>query len=260
MKIPQKIAVCSGGFDPLHSGHIAQFHAAKSMADLLVVAINSDDWLSRKKGRSFMPLSERCVIVENLAMVDEVLTGFDDQDGSCCDALKRIKHNYPNSEIIFCNGGDRTQENIPEMSVPGVRFEFGVGGASKVNSSSWILEEWRAPKTLRPWGCYRVLFETLGVKVKELTVDPGAALSMQRHEDRSEFWLVSLGQATVLTLDPVKTDAELLARLGIHQHLHINQGQWHQLVNEENSPLKIVEIQYGERCEENDIERKFANY
>lgn len=260
MKIPQRIAVCSGGFDPLHSGHIAQFRAARDMADLLLVAINSDAWLTRKKGRSFMPISERRVVVENLSMVDDVVVGFDDSDGSCRQALTIVKNNYPGAEIIFCNGGDRTQENIPEMSVPGIRFEFGVGGTGKANSSSWILEEWRAPRTSRPWGYYRVLFETLGVKVKELTVDPGAALSMQRHEDRSEFWLVSLGKATVLTLDPVKTDAEPLARLDIHQHLHIDRGQWHQLVNEENSPLKIVEIQYGERCDEDDIQRKFANY
>ena len=118
------------------------------------------------------------------------------------------------------------------------------------------MEEWKAPKTRRPWGYYRVLHEAPGVKVKELTVDPGAALSMQRHQDRSEFWLVSSGEATVYTLDTASTDMELQGRYQRHEYLHIGLHEWHQLVNEDPNPLKIVEIQYGKRCEENDIERK----
>jgi mannose-6-phosphate isomerase-like protein (cupin superfamily) len=133
---------------------------------------------------------------------------------------------------------------------------FGVGGFNKANSSSWILEEWKAPKTRRPWGYYRVLHEIPGVKVKELTVEPGASLSMQRHQDRAEFWLVSAGEATVYTLNR-STDAELQGRYQRHQYIHIGTGDWHQLVNEDPNPLKIVEIQYGERCEEDDIERKY---
>jgi mannose-6-phosphate isomerase-like protein (cupin superfamily) len=138
-----------------------------------------------------------------------------------------------------------------------LEFAFGVGGENKANSSSWILEEWKAPKTRRPWGYYRVLHEAPGVKVKELTVDPGAALSMQRHEGRAEFWLVSSGVATVYTLNR-STDAELTGVYPRHKFLHIAPNEWHQLINEEASPLKVVEIQYGERCEENDIERKIV--
>jgi mannose-6-phosphate isomerase-like protein (cupin superfamily) len=78
---------------------------------------------------------------------------------------------------------------------------------------------------------------------------------MQRHEGRAEFWLVSSGQATVYTLNNA-TDAELQGVYETHEYLHIELNQWHQLVNEHPSPLKIVEIQYGERCEEDDIERK----
>jgi mannose-6-phosphate isomerase-like protein (cupin superfamily) len=136
-----------------------------------------------------------------------------------------------------------------------LEFLFGVGGSNKANSSSWILEEWKAPKTRRPWGYYRVLHEAPGVKVKELTVDPGAALSMQRHQQRAEFWLVVSGEATVYTLDR-STDMELRGRYQRHQYLHIGMHDWHQLVNEEPNPLKIVEIQYGDRCEEEDIERQ----
>jgi mannose-6-phosphate isomerase-like protein (cupin superfamily) len=136
-----------------------------------------------------------------------------------------------------------------------LEFVFDAGGSNKANSSSWILEKWKAPKTQRPWGYYRVLHEAPGVKVKELTVDPGAALSMQRHRQRSEFWLVAAGEATVYTLNR-STDMELQGRYRRHEYLHIGLHDWHQLINEDANPLKIVEIQYGDLCEEEDIERQ----
>jgi cytidyltransferase-like protein len=242
-------------FDPIHSGHIAYFQAARELGDRLVVGLNSDEWLTRKKGRAFMPMSERAGIVENLRMVDGIVT-FDDADGSSRAAIHAVRARYPHDKIIFANGGDRTRNNIPEMDVDvdGVKFQFGVGGTRKANSSSWILEEWKAPQTRRPWGYYRVLHETPGVKVKELTVEPGGSLSMQRHQDRAEFWLVSSGRATVNTINR-STDLELQGVYERHQYLHISTDQWHQLVNNDAEPLKIVEIQYGNRCEEEDIER-----
>jgi cytidyltransferase-like protein len=251
------IVLVTGGFDPIHSGHIAYFKAARTLGDMLIVGLNSDEWLERKKGRAFMPWNERLCIINNLAMIDEVYT-FDDEDGSARQFIHQVRAHYPDARLVFANGGDRTDKNIPEMDVgdPNITFEFGVGGSNKANSSSWILEEWKAPRTRRTWGYYRVLYESPGVKVKELTVDPGASLSMQRHQDRREFWLVSSGEATVYSLNR-STDAELLGRYSCHQYLHIGLHEWHQLVNEDPNPLKIVEIQYGDRCEEEDIERKF---
>jgi mannose-6-phosphate isomerase-like protein (cupin superfamily) len=169
-----------------------------------------------------------------------------------------VRQSYPQDHIIFANGGDRTSTNIPEMDIvdDNLEFVFGVGGEDKKNSSSWILQEWKAPKTERQWGYYRVLHEAnKQTKVKELTVEPGQRLSMQRHQDRSEHWFVAEGTATVYTIDN-STDVELLGVYSKHQHLHISQTQWHQLCNETDQPLKVVEIQYGERCEEEDIERK----
>jgi D-beta-D-heptose 7-phosphate kinase/D-beta-D-heptose 1-phosphate adenosyltransferase len=252
----KKIVLVTGGFDPVHSGHIAYFKAARDLGDSLIVGLNSDEWLQRKKGRAFMPWNERLCVINNLVMVDEVYT-FDDDDGSARHFIQQARAHYPDAELIFANGGDRTEKNIPEMDVddPNIKFVFGVGGFNKANSSSWILEEWKAPQTQRTWGYYRVLHEAPGVKVKELTVDPGAALSMQRHEDRAEFWLVASGEATVYTLDS-STDPDLVGRYTQHQYLHIDTSQWHQLVNEDSAPLKIVEIQYGRRCDEADIERR----
>lgn len=251
-----KIVLVTGGFDPIHSGHIAYLKAARALGDRLIVGINSDEWLERKKGRAFMPWNERLCVINNLSMVDEVYT-FDDEDGSARAFIHQVRAHYPEAKLIFANGGDRTAKNIPEMDVEdgNLRFEFGVGGEDKKNSSSWILEEWKAPKTERPWGYYRVLHEVSGAKVKELTVEPGRYLSMQRHRDRSEFWLVTQGTATVYTIDDATTDAELTGVFARHQYLHIAQNQWHQLANEGSEPLKLVEIQYGSRCEEQDIER-----
>lgn len=254
----ETIVLVTGGFDPVHSGHIAYFKAARDLGNSLIVGLNSDEWLERKKGRAFMPWNERLSVINNLAMVDEVYT-FDDEDGSARHFIQQVRAHYPRARLIFANGGDRTAINIPEMDVAdaNLEFRFGVGGDDKRNSSSWILEEWKAPKTLRPWGYYRVLHEAPGVKVKELTVEPGGALSMQRHQERAEFWLVSSGSATVYTLNAA-TDAELRGRYGRHEYLHIGTHEWHQLANEESDPLKIVEIQYGDRCEETDIERRGA--
>jgi cytidyltransferase-like protein len=252
----KRIVLITGGFDPLHSGHIAYFKAAKKLGDILVVGVNSDAWLTRKKGSPFMPFRERAEIVRNIIGVDFVID-FNDSDGSAKHAIRMVRQSYPQDQIIFANGGDRTNDNIPEMDIvdDNLQFVFGVGGFNKANSSSWILQEWKAPKTERPWGYYRVLHEVLGMKVKELTVDPGKDLSMQKHSLRSEYWIVSEGQCVVNSQMvggyslPPKT-------LSKHQEYNIDVGDWHQLTNPFDTPCKIVEIQYGEQCIEEDIERK----
>lgn len=136
-----RISVVSGGFDPIHSGHIEYFKAAKKLGEKLVVALNSDQWLINKKGKYFMPFEERKIIIENLSVVDEVIDFEDDEIGSATNALIKLKKSYPNSEIIFCNGGDRNSSNSRE-EVDGISYKFGVGGDFKMNSSSWILKKY----------------------------------------------------------------------------------------------------------------------
>ena len=254
-----KIVLVTGGFDPLHSGHIRYFEEAKKLGDRLIVGVNSDAWLTRKKGRPFMPLEERANVIQALSMVDAVVAFEDDYDadGSCRRFIEDSCWNYEEDEVIFANGGDRTTGNIPEMEIvaENLSFEFGVGGTNKANSSSWILEEWKAPRTERPWGYYRVLHEEPGVKVKELAVDPGKKLSMQRHSQRSEYWLVSAGIATVSHQHNINSE-NTITTMYRHQELHIPVGAWHQLQNNGLAPVKIIEIQYGEDCREEDIERQ----
>ena len=251
------VVVITGGFDPLHSGHLSYIKAARQLGDILVVGVNSDEWLVRKKGRSFMPASERREILAAIEGVDQVIE-FNDSDGSSKAMINWARLSYPKAKIVFANGGDRTAENIPEMDtgVKNIDFVFGIGGENKTNSSSWLLDEWKAPKTIRDWGYYRILHENGNeVKLKELTIDPRKHLSMQKHNHRSELWFVAEGRASLYTIN-TSSDAELIDTYDKFKTIHIPSNKWHQLVNETDEPLKIIEIQYGEDCTEEDIERK----
>jgi cytidyltransferase-like protein len=246
-----KAVLVTGGFDPLHSGHIAYMKEAKKLGDILIVGVNSDDWLTRKKNQPFMSWNERATIIQELSCVDEVIS-FDDSDGTAIDAIKKTASKY--NAVVFANGGDRSDSNIPEMDYfdDNVSFVFGVGGETKQNSSSKILSEWKNPKTYRQWGYYRVLHsDGPETKVKELIVNPNESLSLQRHQFRAEHWIVSNGTATV----KVGSNDLQTVVLNKHEEIHIPLGHWHQLINNTDDELRIVEIQYGKMCIEEDIER-----
>ena len=250
-----KVIVVSGGFDPIHSGHIAYFKSAKSYGEKLIVALNSDAWLERKKGKFFMPFNERKAIVSSIKYVDEVIDFEDDKKGSCINALEAIKKSYPNEEIYFANGGDRDGVNIPEMSVSGVNFLFSVGGDDKKNSSSWILNKWQYYFEERQWGSFFNLFETKNIKVKELIIDPKKSMSFQRHFKRNEIWLVSQGSCVVSYSNDPENEETSQIQLYKFDHYYVPIGHWHQIKNPSDYPCHIIEIQYGADCIESDIER-----
>ncbi|MDA7541834.1 adenylyltransferase/cytidyltransferase family protein [Gammaproteobacteria bacterium] len=250
-----KIVVVSGGFDPIHSGHIAYFKSARSHGNKLIVALNSDAWLKKKKGKFFMPFNERKTIVESIKYVDEVIGFKDDRKGSCINALEEIKKSYSDDDIYFANGGDRDKKNIPEMSVSDISFIFSVGGDDKKNSSSWILNKWQYYFEERHWGSFFNLFETKNIKVKELIVNPGKSMSFQRHFKRNEIWLISEGSCTVSYSDnPIEKEKEHI-QLNKFDHYFVPIGHWHQITNPSKVKTHIIEIQYGEDCIESDIER-----
>jgi cytidyltransferase-like protein len=170
------VVLVTGGFDPLHSGHIEYFKYAKSLGDELWVGLNSDEWLTRKKGRPFMPFGERMAIIQNLFMVDAVLD-FDDSDGSAC-----------------------------------------------------------------------------GAKVKELVIEPGKSLSMQKHFKRAEMWYVLKGMCKCKTeVNNIQNDVTLQS---LTKGYDIGVEVWHQGYNPFNEPCHILEVQHGEECVEIDIERR----
>lgn len=144
-----KYYIVSGGFDPIHEGHIAMIVDSAKKSDGVIVLANSDDWLCRKKGKNFYTFQTRYAILQNIKGVIDVLD-FDDSDNSACDGIRKVRKKYPNDELVFANGGDRTKNNIPEIPTCkecGVEIVFGVGGENKANSSSLILNNWDNNKT-----------------------------------------------------------------------------------------------------------------
>ena len=124
----------SGGFDPVHIGHVSMIKHATKIGGV-IVAVNSDEWLLRKKGYVFMPWAERAEIMNTFKGVTKV-TELDDSDGTVCEAIRRMKPD------IFANGGDRTDKNTPEMAVCnelGIEIIWGIGG-EKIQSSSELVK------------------------------------------------------------------------------------------------------------------------
>ena len=243
-----KVSIVSGGFDPVHSGHINLMLSAKELGDELIVLLNSDSWLTRKKGRPFMNFFERKMVLENMWFVDKVIE-FNDDDDTAIDGLQKVVKMYkPNDDIYFCNGGDRNSlDDIPEKGVAGIQLKFGVGGDTKMNSSSKLVNEYFSKPTPRDWGRWDVLknYEQFGVKVKELVIKPGQSTSLQRHKHRSELMLVADGELTNMGYKTKK-----------HDYCLISNEQWHKLENKSDKDLHIVEIQFGTSCIEEDIERR----
>ena len=138
-----KVSLVTGGFDPIHSGHLRYFERAKDFSNYLIVGLNGDPWLTRKKGQYFQSWKERAEIIRHLDMVDAVIS-YNDDDNSSCEGIAKCLDIA--QTVVFCNGGDRGKENTPEImgfaNHENVIFEYGVGGTDKINSSSWILHNY----------------------------------------------------------------------------------------------------------------------
>ena len=137
------IILVSGGFDPVHSGHIKLIQEASNYGEV-VVLLNSDNWLKQKKGKAFLSFYERKIIMNALKKVIDVIE-FDDSDKTCINGIEKAINKYPNNKIIFANGGDRNNKTTPEIEFcnkNNVRTIWGIGGSNKTNSSSLILKKW----------------------------------------------------------------------------------------------------------------------
>ena len=137
----KNVIIVSGGFDPVHKGHIRMFREASYVGANVIVGLNSDEWLSRKKGKPFMSWSERAEILESCKFVDQVWSMIDDDD-TASDIIKQVAKTYKDKDvnIYFANGGDRKKGNVPELDVCkdlNVVMLWGIGGG-KIQSSSWL--------------------------------------------------------------------------------------------------------------------------
>lgn len=233
------VVLLSGGFDPLHVGHIEMIQKAAQYGKVYV-AVNSDAWLMRKKGFVFMNLDERCTMVNAIKGVEFVFA-FEDYDDTACEAIRKIQPNY------FGNGGDRTQSNTPEhelcteMHIPVL---YGLG--EKIQSSSELVDgQW----VVRKWGSYKVLHRGPDY-VSKILAFGAEPMGWQRHHYRTEQWTCISGHVRVDT-DPMYGGSYFLMP---GESVTIKPDEWHRAKAEPGT--QVMEVWQGMILKEEDIERK----
>jgi cytidyltransferase-like protein len=252
-KTPRWVAV-SGGFDPLHIGHVRMFKKARKFGDKLVVILNNDNWLRDKKGFAFMSERERKEIIESFPSVDRVvLTDHKpgDTDRSVVRTLRKLK------PAVFANGGDRKPDGdpVPEVELCkelGIKIVYNVGHGGKVQSSSWMVKDAvkGIARSVRPWGEFYGWDSGDSWYVKTLVVHPGKRLSLQYHHKRSEHWVLVEGEATAIT----KLGDKLVETpLVVGEAFIVRQGTPHRLMSQKGG--RLVEIAIGSAFDEADIVR-----
>ena len=155
----EKVSLVTGGIDPLHSGHISYFKRAKDLSNYLVVGLNTEEWLTHKKGQYFQSWVERAEIIRHLEMVDAVISWEDDEQGSACGAIEKCLDIA--EKVIFCNGGDRGKENTPELDT--IVRAMTLGGDTALYQKLKLVKETRDEN---PGGPYKkILRESHGMVI-----------------------------------------------------------------------------------------------
>ncbi len=256
MKKKYDFAIVSGGFDPVHVGHLRMFQDAKKLANKVVVLLNNDDWLIKKKGKPFMSQTQRKEILDEFNSITEVIIQKSSEKSSSL-AIKEFAVKNRNKKICYCNGGDRSDiKNILEASICekfNIDLEFGVGGKEKIESSSELTKNYLGNVEIRPWGNYHIIAKNPGYQIKEIKVDQNSKLSLQKHKSRSEFWQIVKGESKI-TIE----DKEYF--LKEKEHIYIPMNTVHRIENIGSEKLIFIEIQLGENLNEEDIIRLEDDY
>ena len=257
MKERYDAALLSGGFDPVHQGHLKMIKGAKKIAKKVIILLNSDDWLMRKKSKPFMNEVQRKAILEEFKSVEEIIIQKNDSDDSSNNAIKDFVLKNPNQKICYCNGGDRSSKNkIREAKVCeelGIKLVFGVGGKKKIASSSKLSKNHLGEIEKRPWGNYHIIANGDDYQIKEINVLSKRKQSLQKHKYRSECWQIIKGEAKVYL-------EEKIFNLSKGDTIFIAKGKKHRIENIGKKDLTLVEIQMGKRIFEEDIIRIEDDY
>tara|TARA_B100001540_G_scaffold56363_1_gene50947 strand:+ start:1497 stop:2279 length:783 start_codon:yes stop_codon:yes gene_type:complete len=252
MKKKYDYGLISGGFDPVHIGHLAMIKETKDIAENVIVLLNSDKWLIRKKGKPFMVEAQRAQILEEFESISEVIIQNDDDDDSSNNAIVEFYKSHKGKSICYCNGGDRSQEDkIRESKVCkdlNIDLKFEIGGIHKLESSSSLTKNHLSEIETRPWGNFHIIARGSGYQIKEINITPGKKQSLQRHKHRSEYWQIVSGEGMVY-LEDTKF------KLEENDNIFIPKGDIHRLENIGKKILTLIEIQLGEEIYEEDIER-----
>ena len=249
-------ALVSGGFDPVHVGHLRMFQDAQRLSDNVILLLNNDEWLIKKKGKPFMNQNQRKEILDQFKSISAVIIQTS-SDKSSSQAIKDFTINNPGKSICYCNGGDRSNiKNIREADIClklGVDLKFEVGGKEKIESSSELTKNYLGNVELRPWGNYHIIAKNTGYQIKEIRVTKGSKLSLQKHKGRSEFWQIVKGESKI-TVE--KNEYYLKEK----EYVHIPKNALHRIENIGKKELIFIEIQLGEDLKEEDIIRIEDDY
>jgi len=256
MKKKYDFALVSGGFDPVHVGHLRMFQDAKNLSENVIVLLNNDEWLMKKKGKPFMNEGQRKEILDEFKSISKVIIQTK-SDRSSSHAIEEFVHNNPDKTVCYCNGGDRSNiRNIREADICkklGVTLEFGVGGNTKIESSSQLSKNYLGNVEERPWGNYHIIAKNKGYQIKEIIVSKGSKLSLQKHSGRSEFWQIVKGESKI-------TIEENKYYLKEKEHIYIPKNTIHRIENIGKDELIFIEIQLGKNLKEEDIIRLEDDY